>query len=161
MCVLSLNKLGCGIRQKLLEDRQEAQIYLGWKGLMSAFNLILEDLKNGEDYIAFSQTLHEEASKEVKLFFIQYQRKREEKKLKIKLIADKSQKNIFDSEPYAKFRSFSVRYTENSPPGIVISNSSIFISAFETLPVGIVISSKEIADSFREYFYREWEKARR
>ena len=83
------------LKQKLLENKQEAQIYMGWKGLMNAFNFILEDLKNGDEYIAFSQAQREEASKEVKLFFIQYQRKREEKKLKVKLIAHKSQKNVF------------------------------------------------------------------
>ena len=148
------------LRQKLLESKQEAQIYIGWKGLMGAFNFIIEDLKKGDDYIAFSQTPHEEASKEVKLFFIQYQRKREEKKLKIKLIADKSQKNIFDSEPYIKFKNFNVKYVENCPPGIVISRNSIFISTFETFPVGVVITSKEIADSFRKYFYNEWERAK-
>src|SRR3989344_4326773 len=90
------------LKQKFIENKQEAQVYLGWKGLMNAFNFMLEDLKNGDEYIAFSQTLYEEASKDVKLFFIQYQRKREERKLKIKLIADKSQKHVFESEPYTK-----------------------------------------------------------
>lgn len=148
------------LKQKLLENKQEAQVYLGWKGLMNAFNFILEDLKEGDDYIAFAQTPHEEQSKEVKIFFVQYQRKREEKKLKIKLIADKSQKHIFGLEPYNKFKNFNIKFVENCPPGIVISRSSIFISSFETFPVGVVITSKEIANSFRKYFYREWERAK-
>ena len=148
------------LKQKLLENKQEAQIYMGWKGLMNAFNFILEDLKNGDEYIAFSQAQREEDSKEVKLFFIQYQRKREEKKLKVKLIADKSQKNVFNNEPYKKFKNFNVKYIENSPPGIVISRNNIFISTFEIIPVGVVITSKEISDSFRKYFYNEWEKAK-
>ena len=148
------------LRQKLKENKQEAQVYLGWKGLMNAFNFMLEDLKKGDDYIAFTQTQHEEQSKEVKIFFMQYQRKREGKKLKVKLIADKSQKNVFNSEPYSKFKNFHVRYMENCPPGIVVSKNNIFISTFEAFPVGVVITSKEIADSFRKYFYSEWERAK-
>ncbi len=148
------------LKQKLLENKQEAQVYSGWKGLMNAFNFMLEDLNNGDDYIAFAQTYHEEESKEVKLFFSQYQKKREEKKLKVKLITDKSQKHIFESEPYAKFKNFKVKYLENSIPGIVITKNNIFISTFEIFPVGVVITSSEIAHSFRKYFYREWEKAK-
>ena len=147
------------LKQKLSENKKEAQVYLGWKGIMNAFNFILENLKKGDDYIGFAQTIHEEESKEVKLFFIQYQKKREEKRLNIKLIADKSQKKVFRSEPYIKFRNFHARYLGNCPPGIVIAGEHIFISAFETAPVGVVISSKEIAESFRKYFYNEWKTA--
>lgn len=147
------------LKQRLLENKQEAQVYIGWKGLMNAFNFMLENLENNSDYIAFAQTPHEEESKEVRLFFIQYQRKREQKKLKIKLIADKLQKSVFSSEPYTKFKNFNVRYVKNCPPGIVIAKNYIFISTFEPSPVGIVISSMEIAESFKKYFYNEWKKA--
>jgi len=147
------------LKQNLLRNKREAQVYLGWKGIMNAFNFILEDLNKKDDYVGFAQTPGEEESKEVKLFFSQYQKKREEKRLNTKLIADKSQKNVFKSKPYADFKNFHVRYIENSPPGIVISRNNIFISAFGILPVGVIITSKEIADSFRNYFYKEWEKA--
>ncbi len=146
------------LKQKLLENKREAQVYLGWKGIMNAFNFILGDLNKNDDYIAFAQTPSEEESKEVKLFFSQYQKKREEKKLNTKLIADKSQKNVFNSEPYANFKNFHVRYMENCPPGIVISKDNIFISTFDIFPVGVIITSKEIAESFRKYFYKEWKK---
>ncbi len=147
------------LKEKLLENKQEAQVYLGWKGIMSGFNFILENLKANDDYIAFAQTPNEEESKEVRLFFSQFHRKREEKKLEVKLIADKKQKSAFKSEPYGKFKNFHVRYVENCPPGIVIARGNIFISTFEPYPVGVVISSKEIADSFRKYFYDEWIRA--
>jgi len=146
------------LKQKLLENRQEAQVYLGWKGIMSAFNFILDNLEEGDDYTAFAQTHLEEESKEVKLFFIQYQKKRERKKLNVKLIADKSQKYIFSSEPYSRFKNFHVKYVKNSPPGIVIAKDDIFISTFEPMPVGVVISSKEIAYAFKKYFYNEWKR---
>lgn len=146
------------LKEKLMENKQQAQVYLGWKGIMNAFNFILENFKKNEDYTAFAQTPLEEESKEVRLFFSQYQKKREEKKLNVKLIADKSQKHVFSSEPYAKFKNFSVKYMENCPPGIVVAKDNIFISTFEPLPVGVIISSKEIAQSFRNYFYNEWEK---
>ena len=57
------------LKQKLLDNRQDAQIYVGLKGFMNALSFILDNLKKGDDYIAFAQTPHEEQSKEVKLFF--------------------------------------------------------------------------------------------
>ena len=144
------------LKQRFLKNKQEAQVYLGWKGIMTGFNFMLENFKNGEDYIAFAQTPHEEESKEVKLFFAQYQKRREQKKLKVKLIADNSQKHIFKSEPYNKFKNFQVRFLKNSPPGIVVSKNNIFITTFDPSPVGVVISSNEMAQSFRKFFYNEW-----
>ena len=144
-------------KQAVVENRQEAQVYLGWKGIMSAYSFMLDNMKKGEDYIAFAQTSIEEESKEVKLFFSQFQKKREEKMLKVKLVADSSQKRVFGSEPYNKFKNFSVRYAKNCPPGIVIGKSHIFISAFEVFPVGVVITSRQIADAYRKYFYSMWE----
>lgn len=148
------------LKQKLSENKQDAQVYLGWNGIINAFSFMLESLKQGEDYIAFAQTSLEEESKHVKLFFAQYQHKREQKKLHVKLIADRSQKNVFKSEPYSKFKNFDVKYIENCPPGIVIAKEHIFVSTFEPSPVGVIISSKEIADSFKKYFYNEWERAK-
>jgi len=145
------------LQQKLIENKQEAQLYTGWKGIMNAFIFMLDNLRPGEDYIAFAQTPHEEESKEVILFFNQYQKKREQKKLNVKLIADKSQKYIFESEPYIKFKNFHVKFVRNCPPGIVIARDNIFISTFKPSPAGIIISSKEIAQSFRKYFYNEWD----
>src|SRR3989338_5989316 len=133
------------LKQKLSENRQEAQVYLGWKGIVNVFSFMMESLHKDDDYIAFTQTSSEEESKEVKIFFSQYQRKREEKKLKVKIIADKSQKNVFMSEPYSKFKNFHVKYMENCPPGIVISQNHVCISTFDPLPVGVIISSQEIA----------------
>ena len=147
------------LKQKFLENKQEAQVYLGWKGIMNAFNFMLENLKEREDYIAFAQTPREEESKEVKLFFAQYQKRREQKKLNVKLIADKSQKQVFNSEPYTKFKNFHVKYVKNCPPGIVTAKDHIFISTFEPSPVGVIVSSKEIAESFRKFFYNEWKIA--
>ena len=147
------------LKQRFLENKRDSQMYVGWKGIMSGFNFILENLQNGEDYIAFAQTSREEESKEVRIFFSQYQKRREQKKLNVKLIANKSQKQVFSSEPYNKFKNFHVKYVKNSPPGIVIAKDHIFISTFEPSPVGVVVSSMEIAQSFKDYFYNEWKSA--
>lgn len=147
------------LKQKLSENKQEAQVYLGWKGIMNAFDFVLENLKKGDDYIAFSQPKFEEESKGVKLFFTKYQQKREELRLNVKLIADNSQKKIFNSLPYTKFKNFEARYVENCPPGIIIFNDYILVTAFEIAPVAVIIQSKQIADSYRKYFYDSWKVA--
>ncbi len=145
------------LKQKFIQDKQEAQVYLGWKGIMNAYTFILDRLNEGDDYAAFAQTRKEEGKKEVKLFFTQFQKKRERKKVIVKLIADISQKKIFDSPPYTKFKNFHVKFVKNCPPGIIIGKEHIFISAFEESPVGVIIASKEIARYYKKYFYSMWE----
>ena len=147
------------LKQNMQGNKQEAQIYSGWKGVMNAYNFMLDNLKKGDDYTAFAQTQHEEESKDVQLFFAQYQKRREQKNIHVKLIADKSQKNVFNKKPYTDFKNFGVKYIDNCPPGTIIGNENIFISAFEPIPVGVIISSKEIARSFKIYFNKEWSKA--
>ena len=147
------------LMQKLKENKKEAQLFMGWKGIMNAFNSILEGIPDGKDYTAFTQTSLEEQSKQVKLFFSQYQRKRETKRLKTKLIANKSDKAVFQNDPYTNFKNFEARYIDNSPPGIIITDNNVLISTFDPEPVGVLISSKEIASSFRNYFYNEWKKS--
>ena len=145
--------------QKLTLQKECAQLYIGWKGMMNAFNSILDALNEGEEYIAFAQTGGEETSSEVKQFFHQYQRKREEKKLSVKLIAHESERKVFSATPYSQFRRFHVRYVKHCPPGIVIFGDHIFISAFEENPMGVIIGSREMAKAYRNYFYSAWSEA--
>lgn len=149
------------LKQSKQEEKQEARIFLGWKGVQNAYNLIIEMLPWGSEFIGFVQPTTEEERKEVKIFYQQYHKKRLEKKYHTKLISNESLRSIFEKEPYSSFRRFEVRYVKNCPAGLVIFGNNILIIAFEKKPVAIVIQSEPIAKSYRNLFYEMWKIARK
>src|SRR3989338_10011137 len=56
------------MQQELAKNKQEATVYVGYEGIKTAFNFILSELKENDEYYAF--TLHEEAtSQQLRIFF--------------------------------------------------------------------------------------------
>ena len=149
------------IRQTRVEEKQEARIFLGWKGVQNAYNHIIEFLPAGSEFIGFVQPTTEEERKEVKLFYQQYHKKRLEKRYQTKLISNQSLRAIFQKEPYSSFQRFEVRYVKNCPSGLVVFGNNILIIAFEKKPVAIVIQSEQIARSYRDLFYEMWKVAKK
>lgn len=140
---------------------QDAQVYIGWKGVKSAFEYILDSMKEGDDYIGFAQTDIEESSKEVRNFFNHYQSKRMHKKLNVKLLAQASQKKLFAKDPYTKFKSFQVRYLERIPPGMVICKSMLLMPVFTPQTTAVLIHSKSLAKTYTAYFNFLWETTKK
>lgn len=147
-------------KQNEKKNKQQVQMYLGWKGIMTAFTEFLQELKNDGKYIGFAQTEGEEKSKEVKQFFNKYQRRREEKRLQIRLLAPMSQRRIFTKTPYKNAKHFIVKYINTCPPSIIIGRNKILFSTFEKEPIAVIITSESIAYSYRKYFELLWKQAK-
>ncbi len=148
------------IRQNTAGEKQEARIFLGWKGVQNAYTLILDILPAGSDLIGFVSPTKEEERKEVKLFYLQYHRKRVAKRYNTKLIATKQSRRVFEHEPYASFKRFEVKYVDNCPSGLVIFGDCILMIAFEEKPVAVIIRSRQIAESYRALFYGMWKMSK-
>lgn len=143
------------------QEKQEARIFLGWKGVQNAYNHILEVLPKNSEFIGFVQPTEEEERREVKLFYLQYHKKRVVQGYITKLISNKALRNVFEKEPYSRFKKFDVRYIDNCPSGLVIFGNNILLVAFEKNPVAVIITSQQIADSYRKLFYATWKTAER
>lgn len=142
-----------------LVEKQEARIFLGWKGVQNAYNFILQVLPPGSDFIGFVQPTKEEEKKAVKLFYMQYHRKRVAKRYNTKLIATKQSRRVFNQAPYISFKRFAIKYVDNCPSGLVIFGDYILLIAFEENPVAVIIHSRQIATSYRTLFGNMWKKA--
>ena len=146
------------IKQELSKLRQEARVFLGWKGVYAAFNYILDTLSKGSDYIGFAAVFETEEKEEVKQFFREFQKKRDLMKYKIKLIVNESlRKQIKSYEYYSKFGKPEYRYVhELAPPGIIIFGDNILNVSFGENPIAIITTSKQIADSYKSFFNNMW-----
>jgi sugar-specific transcriptional regulator TrmB len=144
-------------KQKSKEKIQSSQIFEGYEGVKTVFNLILESLKSGEEYYAFS--IGDELENEkVKLFFQNYHRKRISRKIKVKIIAN-SRRSFF--RELSKLKDLQIRYYDNPVPlGVFIFKDYVATLTFREKPTAFLIRSQQIADSYKDFFINLWEKSK-
>ncbi|MDD5191676.1 MAG: helix-turn-helix domain-containing protein [Candidatus Nanoarchaeia archaeon] len=146
------------IRRKLAREKQEATIYEGLEGIRAAFDNILNTLSKGEEYLVF--TLGEELGTEkLKTFFQNYHKKRIEKEIKVRLIADKKIKEIITK--YHVYKGMRVRYTGKTlPNGIFIYDNNVMTVVWGDIPTAFVITSKNNSKKYKDFFEETWKHAK-
>ena len=150
------------LQRKLETHKQEAQVYLGWKGIYNAFNKILEVLPKGGDYLAFGAAFEEQHTEEAKQFFREYQKKRAEMKLNIQIIVNESaRKQVENYKWYPKYGSPHYRFVEGfAMTGSIAFGDNVLICAFEETPIAVIITSKTIAHTYRKAIKAMWKIAK-
>ncbi|MFH0701365.1 MAG: helix-turn-helix domain-containing protein [Candidatus Woesearchaeota archaeon] len=139
------------LKQKLAEERQEAEIFEGTKGVITMLNLLIEDAKKGEEYLFFAINVPKQ-NEEIQKFFLNYDLKRKEKGLVVKGIAPKEEKKLFEGRKYLQ-----MKYTNLPiPSNISICNRKICFFTWETKPVGYLIKSRQLSQIHAEYFKNMW-----
>lgn len=138
-------------KQKRSQEKQEAEIFEGIKGVTTVLNILIEDTKKGEDYLFFS-SYKVGSNKEIQDFFEKYDLKREEKGIHIRGLTLKELKPLF-----AKRKMLHMRYPDFPIPfDISLCNGKVVLISWGEKPVGYLIKSKEIFEMYREYFERVW-----
>ncbi|MDP2926178.1 MAG: helix-turn-helix domain-containing protein [Nanoarchaeota archaeon] len=138
------------------QKEENAEIYYGWKGLQTIYNEIIEELNKGDIDYAFGATKGENPSKTLD-FFSKFNQRRYEKGIKLKIIY-----NLEDREFARKYlnnkKLDEIRYLElQTPAEINISKRKVVILILSENPLGIVIRSEKVANSFKQYFDKMWE----
>ncbi|MCK4670462.1 MAG: hypothetical protein KAT43_04620 [Nanoarchaeota archaeon] len=141
-------------KQKLHEEKQEAEIYEGWKGINNLFNVLIEDAKKGDEFYFYSVDV-EEMREETMKFFATRDAKRKEKGLIVKGLAKRELKPYFK-----KRKNLKMRYAEFLIPiNINLCNNKMVIVTWTEKPTGILIKSKQIVESQIKSFNQIWNKA--
>lgn len=146
-------------RRKNAKDKQEANVYESIEGVKAAFSNIINTLDKGEEYLVF--TLGNELERpELITFFNNYHKRRIEKEIKVRLIANSSIKDIFTK--HHKYKDMSIKYTDlQLPSGIFIYRHNVMTLTWNNNPAAFVITSKSNADSYRAFFEELWKLAKR
>jgi len=145
--------------QKSKEKVQSSQVFEGYEGLKTVFNLILDSLKANEEYYAFS--LGDELKEENVMLFLQnYHKKRINKKIKVKIIANLNEKKLF--KELSKLKGLGIRYYNNPVPlGVFIFKDYVATFTFKKKPVIFLIKSEQVCNSYKDFFISLWEKAKK
>ena len=145
----------------LKEDRQEAEIFIGEKGIITAYDLLLNTAKE-KSTLRFFYMHDKEYDHKVYDFYYgntNYNNKKLAPILKSKKIR---WIGIINKEDVGKDlgkppKNIEQIYTKIPVPGnIDITDNAILITSWTQKPVGIFIQSKEIAKNFQKYFDSIW-----
>ena len=132
-----------------VKEKEETIFYKGKEGIKAVFE---EQLNSKEVLILGASS---KAYETLQFYFHWYDKKRKEKKIKARIIAqDKAIKRL----PLSEIRYLPEKYS--SPMAINIYGDKVAIILWAKQPVAIIIKQKDIAEGYRNYFELLWKIAK-
>jgi HTH-type transcriptional regulator, sugar sensing transcriptional regulator len=142
-----------------VKGKQQAEIYMGKKGMISVFNDETNYLKEHKA-VNYVIGVTKEYRKDVYNFFRRLEMKKDRLKLKRKFIFGEDARGTMPFIEDSKY--CQARYVPySSIVSINIYGETSFISIFSEEPIFFVIKSKEIAESFKGYFNILWKSGKK
>lgn len=144
------------------EAVHSARVYESYNGLKALYEEIIDYLtKSEEDFIAF--TLGDEYNDETLVqFFDHYDFKRKRLGIKTKLIGIEYQKKFFD-KINLKGKNLEIKYLPYAsvPQGVIIFDDKVATMVWGKNPVAFVVQSKQVAESYKKFFWELWKIAKK
>ena len=135
------------------KEKQETNFYKGKPGLKTVFEDQLEE--KSEILVLGASPLAYEI---LQFYFKWFDKRRKEKKIKTKIIFNKTGKNI--KIPLSEIRYLPQKYTSPLAVNIYGDKVAIILWSKEN-PIAIVIKNKEISEGYKKYFELMWKIARK
>lgn len=156
-----LNEILPALKQKkeMGAEKQEVNIYSGYKGIKTACENILEELKDGGEYLDFGVSgLFRQV---MGPYWDIWQKKKRKYKIKSKCIFNEELKQANPEllkDYYGQARFHPKEY--NSPTDTIIYNDTVVLFIWTAKPpIAIVIKNKENTDGYRNQFRFMWKAA--
>lgn len=144
-----------------IEEKDEALMFQGYHGLVSAYELMLAETKPGEEFLILGARGGEDSSKKTyRAFYKNYNKRRIEKKINQRVIMNSELKKDI-GKYYEKLQRTKVRYLDQyTLVAIVIYPRGIAIVQWKEKPSLFLLVGKSIKESFKQYFETMWDVAR-
>lgn len=143
-------------KREFAKTPQTSMVYEGIKGIKTIYSEVLYSLKKGDKYYAIAAEPEIIKDKFFMAFIKSFHRRREERGIKVKLLASKRIKS-FVSKMFSKNKLMKIKYFEqNIPSATLIFGDSVATYVWGERPSGVVIKSEVIAKRYREFFEEVW-----
>jgi HTH-type transcriptional regulator, sugar sensing transcriptional regulator len=137
------------ILQKPIE-KQEAEIFDGFKGFKNMLYESIKDGKKGDEYLFFSfYTENPDDFDNVYNFYKEFEKERSKLGIIVKGVAPSKIKDKFKGRNIKNLKFVDLPV----PLNISIFNNKVIFTPWEDKQVSFMIYSKQLAESFRTYFY--------
>jgi len=148
-------------KQKIAKIPQTATIYEGIKGIKTIYSEAIYSLKKGEEYYAIAAEPEVMEDKDFMTFIKNFHRRREERGVKVKLLAPNKIKNII-SKTIAKRKLIKIRYfKQHLPSAMLIFGDNVATYVWSEKPSGVIIRSPTIANRYKRFFDEVWKMAKK
>jgi sugar-specific transcriptional regulator TrmB len=141
--------------KKSEEGKQRVTVYEGVKGLKSAMNNMLKEIKIGGEHRVFASGNMAPIMGD---YYYLYQKEKKKKRIKTLVIYDKSFKK---NKEILKATYGNIKFHEMSPfptDTWIYSDKVLIVTYTANPPVAILIQSKETSDSYKKVFNSLWGK---
>ena len=147
--------------KSLTKDQEpEVEVYKGWKGMRTAYQMMLRELKKGEVDYVIGATSGEDVNAASR-FFESIHRQRRKKGVVLKILLNETDQewalSILREPRFDKVRLIK----HASPSEVNIWKDNVMIIMLTKVPVLTLIKNKHAADSFRNYFDVLWKGAKK
>ncbi|MDP7116117.1 MAG: helix-turn-helix domain-containing protein [Candidatus Woesearchaeota archaeon] len=148
------------LKQQLVGDETEAEIFRGWKGMETVYGMMRKTLKKGDKNYVFGASKGEDEEK-VRNFFNRHAIALAKTRIKQKIIFNESARgNIQETLKRPKLNE--IRHMQHTTPAeINIWKDKTMIVILRKKPMVILIRDNTVANSFRKYFDVMWALAKR
>ncbi len=144
-----------------VKEKVNVEVFQGWNGMRTIFEDLLEECEKGDKNYVFGASKGE-PDEQADRFFVKYSKLREDKGIVTNIIFNeelrKRKKRI---EFFVKSNKYHVRFLQQSTPAEIMlykNKSCVIILTKE--PLIIRITSREVMNSFKQYFDVMWETAK-
>jgi sugar-specific transcriptional regulator TrmB len=138
------------------ESKTTAEIFIGWKGMETAYSSVLERIKQGENAYILGASSGSNV-KRTENFFYKYSKIARIKKINLKMILNEdSREYISKMERELGFKFNKKFMQKKTNMEIAIGPDAIGIVILKEEPVAILIKDEESARSFVTYFEELW-----
>lgn len=146
-------------RQYRAADRNETEMYIGKRAIFTMLNSLISDGRRREEYCSFSLG-EEHDDPEIVKFYHNHNRRREELRLRVKVLSNRSVRRIYERNyDHEILRKAHVRYTAMQfPQGIIIFRDIVIFLTWQERPTAVRITNALMAKQFRSFFLAAYNK---
>lgn len=149
---------------KILEKKRrvpetDIRVYMGFKGVKTALDDMLNELKNSGSYVAFAGG---QFKPKMGIYYDKFQNAKKRLMVKSRFLYDKTMKESKDilETTHGKWRFHEKKY--HSPTDLFIYNDKIIMTIWNAEPYfAIYIKNEEVAKIYRDYFKLIWKIAKK
>ena len=143
------------IAKQCVKERQEAEVFEGPRGFRSMCYNFIEGVDPGTDYLifAFNSPL-EDQDREIYSFYREFTNDRLRRGLKIKGIAPLIRKALFKELDFNLEQWIFVDFP--TLENVSVCGNKIIMTPWQYKPVSFMITSRQLADNYRDYFFSIW-----
>jgi len=141
------------IKKQKPVEKNDAKVFKGLRGLKSALYDFIEEAKKGDEYLFFSfYTKNPNDFNEVYDYYKEFEKDRENFGIITKGVApqDIKEKFVGRNLKNIKFIDYPV------PMNISVFRDNVLMTPWESEQITFLIKSRQLAESFRIYFYSIW-----